>query len=109
MTERPVLGVGQRLFPGDRTESFLLAEDKTDAVVQSGTALVDHLRENGVYSSFETRRQLDRQGVGKLGEFPCVDAIVMGAYHHSRLNEIVGGGVTMTIIGQPPYWVMVSH
>lgn len=100
MTERPVLGVGQRLFPGDRTESFLLAEDNGCAIRK---ALVDHLREHGVYASFETRRQLDRQGVGKLGEFPCVDAIVMGAYHHSRLNEIVGGGVTMTIIGQPPY------
>jgi len=36
-----------------------VAEDKTDAIMQSGAALVDHLREHGV-----------RQGVGKLREFP---------------------------------------
>jgi len=37
------------------------------------------------------------------------DAIVMGAYHHSRLNETVWGGVTKTVIGAPPCWVMMSH
>ena len=38
-----------------------------------------------------------------------IDAIVMGAYHHSRLNKIVWGGVTKTVIGQPLCWVMISH
>lgn len=38
-----------------------------------------------------------------------IDAFVMGAYHRSRLNEIVLGGVTKTVIGQPPCWVMISH
>ncbi|UPT94739.1 universal stress protein [Bradyrhizobium barranii subsp. apii] len=89
-----------------------VADDKTDAIVQSGTALVDHLREHGVYASFETTKGRG-SSIGKvLGSWAnshAMDAIVMGAYHHSRLNEIVWGGVTKTVIGQPPCWVMISH
>ncbi len=89
-----------------------VADDKADAVVQSGTALVDHLREHGVYASFETAKG-GGSSIGKvLGSWAnshAMDAIVMGAYHHSRLNEIVWGGVTKTVIGQPPCWVMISH
>ncbi|MDA9508894.1 universal stress protein UspA [Bradyrhizobium sp. CCBAU 11386] len=89
-----------------------VADDKTDAIVQSGTALVDHLREHGVRASFETTK-VGGSSIGKvLGSWAnshAIDAIVMGAYHHSRLNEIVWGGVTKTVIGQPPCWVMISH
>ncbi|MDA9426793.1 MULTISPECIES: universal stress protein [Bradyrhizobium] len=89
-----------------------VAEDKTDAVIQSGTALVGHLREHGVYASFETTKG-GGSSIGKvLGSWANshgIDAIVMGAYHHSRLNEIVWGGVTKTVIGQPPCWVMISY
>ncbi|HXH43649.1 MAG TPA: universal stress protein [Bradyrhizobium sp.] len=89
-----------------------VTEDNTDAVVRSGTALVDHLREHGVRASFETTRG-SGNSIGKvLGSWANshgIDAIVMGAYHHSRLNEIVWGGVTKTVIGQPPCWVMISH
>ena len=89
-----------------------VADDKTDAIMQSGTALVDHLREHGVHASFETAKGRG-SSIGKvLGNWVNshgMDAIVMGAYHHSRLNEIVWGGVTKTVIGQPPCWVMISH
>jgi nucleotide-binding universal stress UspA family protein len=89
-----------------------VADDKTDAIVQSGTALVDHLREHGVRASFETTTG-GGSSIGKvLGSWAnsnAINAIVMGAYHHSRLNEIVWGGVTKTVIGQPPCWVMISH
>ena len=47
--------------------------------------------------------------LGSWAQSHAIDAIVMGAYHHSRLNEIVWGGVTKTVIGQPPCWVMISH
>jgi nucleotide-binding universal stress UspA family protein len=89
-----------------------VTDDKADAIGQSGTALVDHLREHGVYASFETAKG-SGSSIGKvLGSWAnshAIDAIVMGAYHHSRLNEIVWGGVTKTVIGQPPCWVMISH
>ncbi|WP_426614694.1 universal stress protein [Bradyrhizobium sp. McL0616] len=89
-----------------------VADDPTEAITQSGTSLVHHLREHGVYASFETVTG-GGSSIGKvLGNWAqshTIDAIVMGAYHHSRLNEIVWGGVTKTVIGQPPCWVMISH
>jgi nucleotide-binding universal stress UspA family protein len=89
-----------------------VVDDKSEAIVQSGTALVDHLREHGIYASFETARE-NGSSIGKvLGSWAnshAIDAIVMGAYHHSRLNEIVWGGVTKTVIGEPPCWVMISR
>lgn len=89
-----------------------VADDNTDVIAQSGTALVDHLREHGVYASFETAKG-GGSSIGKvLGSWANshgIDAIVMGAYHHSRLNEIVWGGVTKTVIGEPPCWIMISH
>lgn len=89
-----------------------VAEDETEAVVQSGTALVDHLREHGVFAAFETTKgggSSTGKVLGSWANSHGIDAIVMGAYHHSRLNEIVWGGVTKTVIGQPPCWVMISH
>jgi nucleotide-binding universal stress UspA family protein len=89
-----------------------VADDKTDAITQSGMSLVQHLREHGVYASFETAKGSGSSTGKVLGSWAnshAIDAIVMGAYHHSRLNEIVWGGVTKTVIGQPPCWVMISH
>ncbi|GGI32974.1 universal stress protein [Bradyrhizobium guangdongense] len=89
-----------------------VAEDKTEAIAQSGLSLVHHLREHGVYASFETVKS-GGSSIGKVlgawAQSHAIDAIVMGAYHHSRLNETVWGGVTKTVIGQPPCWVMMSH
>jgi nucleotide-binding universal stress UspA family protein len=89
-----------------------VADDKDEAITQSGNSLLDHLREHGVYASFETV-QGSGSSIGKVlqgwAQSHDIDAIVMGAYHHSRLNEIVWGGVTKTVIGQPPCWVMMSH
>jgi nucleotide-binding universal stress UspA family protein len=89
-----------------------VTDEKTDAITQSGADLVDHLREHGVFASFETVK-IDGSSIGKvLGSWAkahAIDAIVMGGYHHSRLNEVVWGGVTKTVIGEPPCWVMMSH
>ncbi|MCG2625971.1 universal stress protein [Bradyrhizobium sp. WYCCWR 13023] len=89
-----------------------VADDQDEAIAQSGDSLVHHLREHGIYASFETVKG-NGSSIGKvLGSWAqshAVDAIVMGAYRHSRLNETVWGGVTKTVIGQPPCWVMMSH
>ncbi|GLR85393.1 universal stress protein [Bradyrhizobium iriomotense] len=89
-----------------------VTDEQTDDVMTSGTGLVDHLREHGVPASFDAVR-IDGSSIGKVlaswARGHAIDAIVMGAYHHSRLNEIVWGGVTKTVIGDPPCWVMMSH
>ena len=84
----------------------------TQAEQESQLALANHLVEHGIKASFETVK-IDGSSVGKVFEAyvkaKAVDLLVMGAYRHSRLNEIVWGGATKTVIGRPPCWVMMSR
>lgn len=84
----------------------------TPAEQESQLALANHLVEHGIKASFETVK-IDGSSVGKVFEAyvkaKAVDLLVMGAYRHSRLNEIVWGGATKTVIGRPPCWVMMSR
>lgn len=63
-------------------------------------------------AGFETAK-IHGSSVGKVFEAyvkaNAVDLLVMGAYRHSRLNEIVWGGATKTVIARPPCWVMRSY
>jgi nucleotide-binding universal stress UspA family protein len=87
-------------------------DERSDDELRSGKALVDHLVEHGIKSSFETAG-IDGSSVGKVFEAYVgsnrIDLLVMGAYRHSRLNEIIWGGATKTVIGRPPCWVMMSR
>ena len=87
-------------------------DNRTQAEMDSGAALVRHLAEHGIRATFETTR-IDGSSVGKIFEAyvrkNAIDLMVMGAYRHSRLNEIVWGGATRTIVGRPPCWVMMSR
>jgi nucleotide-binding universal stress UspA family protein len=87
-------------------------DNVTAEEVGSGKALTEHLARHGVSATFETIG-IGGSSVGKVLEADVwahrSDLLVMGAYHHSRLNEIVWGGVTKTIIGRPPCWVMMSR
>jgi nucleotide-binding universal stress UspA family protein len=87
-------------------------DQKTPAKLESGAALVSHLAEHGIKATFETVK-IDGSSVGKVLEAyvnaNAIDLLVMGAYRHSRLNEIVWGGATKTVIGRPPCWVMMSR
>jgi len=84
----------------------------TSAEQESQLALVNHLVEHGIKASFETVK-IDGSSVGKVFEAyvkaKAVDLLVMGAYRHSRLNEVVWGGATKTVIARPPCWVMMSR
>ncbi len=87
-------------------------DNNTPAELESGTALVNHLAEHGIKATFEMIK-IDGSSIGKVFETyvnaNAIDLLVMGAYRHSRLNEIVWGGTTKTVIGRPPCWVMMSH
>jgi len=87
-------------------------DERTQSQVESGNALLRHLAEHGINATFETIR-IDGSSVGKVFEAyvkkNSIDLLVMGAYRHSRLNEVVWGGATKTIIGRPPCWVLMSH
>lgn len=89
-----------------------VTDKATAAEQESGLALVGHLAEHGIKASFETIK-IDGSSVGKVFEAyvktNASDLLVMGAYRHSRLNEIVWGGATKTVIARPPCWVMMSR
>ncbi|HXQ04273.1 MAG TPA: universal stress protein [Bradyrhizobium sp.] len=92
---------------------IITATDKiTPAEQESGTALVSHLAEHGIKATFEAVK-IEGSSVGKVFEAyvkaNAIDLLIMGAYRHSRLNEIVWGGATKTVIGRPPCWVMMSR
>ena len=75
-----------------------------DPITQSGMSLVHHLREHGIYASFETVKG-SGSSIGKvLGTWPdhAIDAIVMGASPSLTLNRSSGAVVKKTVIGEPP-------
>jgi nucleotide-binding universal stress UspA family protein len=95
------------------TVHIITATDtKTAAEMESGAALACHLAEHGIEATFEAVK-IDGSSIGKVFEAyvnaHAIDLLVMGAYRHSRLNEIVWGGATKTVIGRPPCWVMMSR
>jgi nucleotide-binding universal stress UspA family protein len=87
-------------------------DSNSPVALVSGATLVTHLAEHGIKAAFEAVR-IDGSSVGKVFETyvkaNAIDLLVMGAYRHSRLNETVWGGVTKTVIGRPPCWVMMSR
>ena len=95
------------------TVRIITATDKRSAEeMRSGADLVSHLAEHGIKATFETVK-IGGSSVGKVFESHvranAIDLLVMGGYRHTRLSEIVWGGATKTVIGQPPCWVMMSH
>jgi nucleotide-binding universal stress UspA family protein len=107
------VGDALSMLRGARDVQVITATDEnTPAEQQSGAELVRHLAGHGIKASFETVR-IGGSSVGKIFEAlvraGAVDLLVMGAYGHSRLNEWVWGGMTKTIIGRPPCWVIMSH
>jgi len=87
-------------------------DDKKPAEVVSAAALLAHLAEHGIKAAFEAVR-IDGSSVGKVFESyvktNMIDLLVMGAYRHSRLNQMICGGATKTVIGRPPCWVIMSR
>ena len=101
------------LLQSAATVRIITATDgKTPREVSSGEALLVHLAEHGIKAVFEAV-PIDGSSIGKVFESyvrsHTTDLLVMGAYRHSRLNEIIWGGATKTVIGRPPCWVMMSH
>jgi len=87
-------------------------DDRTADEMRSGADLVTHLAEHGIKASFEAVK-IGGSSIGKVFEAyvraHAIDLLVMGGYGRSRLSEIMWGGATKTVIGQPPCWVMMSR
>ena len=95
-----------------RVRIVTATDSVTAAQKASGEALERHLAEHRIRAGFETvgiGGRPDGKVFGEYVEDNGVDLLVMGGYRHSRLNELIWGGVTSTVINRPPCWVMLSH
>jgi nucleotide-binding universal stress UspA family protein len=95
-----------------RVRIVTAADGETNAQRASGTDLQRHLAEHGIQAQLDTIR-ISGSSVGKVFDAyvdeNAVDLLVMGGYRHSPVNEWFWGGMTNTIINEPPCWVMLSH
>ena len=77
-----------------------------------GTGLAAHLSRHGVKVETERLAAQDRDVARALreeaGRFGA-DLIVMGGYVHSRLRELIFGGVTQSLLRQSPVPLLMSY
>jgi nucleotide-binding universal stress UspA family protein len=95
-----------------RVRIVTATDQATAAQRSSGAALRGHLAEHGIEAQLDTIG-IQGSSVGKVFEAfvdkNAIDLLVMGGYRHSPLNQWFWGGMTNTIINDPPCWVMLSH
>jgi nucleotide-binding universal stress UspA family protein len=94
------------LFVGEPTDRPQLHGD------EPGVDIARHLSRHDVRVEIRQAHS-DELGVGDLilsrAASEGADLIVMGGYHHSRLRELLIGGVTKTILEHMPVPVFMSH
>jgi nucleotide-binding universal stress UspA family protein len=88
-------------------------EEPSLAARRSGSdALRQHLARHGIKATVETLKGSDSTVCDKILERASAhkaDLIVMGAYGHSRLREMILGGVTRTMLQRMTTPVLFSH
>ena len=95
-----------------RAESVSVLTADMEKVGAKPSALADYLAEHGI----EARTWAFRPDDGALGERILeeaaeagADTLVMGAYGHSRLREMVLGGVTQSVTAKSKIPVFMAH
>jgi nucleotide-binding universal stress UspA family protein len=91
---------------------FTVVGDKALDQSGSGSELSRHLARHGVDIILDEVKSQKRP-IGEVFEAYVVandiDLLVMGAYSHARLREILLGGATKSILARPPCWVLMSR
>lgn len=94
------------------SETLIVAIDPSPAAEASAERLVAHLGRHGAKASF---KRLTAAGVDPGAVLlNCIadesaELLVMGAYGHSRMRELVLGGATRTVFRQMTAPVLMSH
>jgi nucleotide-binding universal stress UspA family protein len=101
----PLLAAAERV-------SILMVRPEPDGMgAPPGADVTHHLGRHGV--KVEPVRIDDAGDVGALLLARCAaagaDVLVMGAYGHSRLRELVLGGATRTVLHETTLPVLLSH
>jgi nucleotide-binding universal stress UspA family protein len=99
---------------------LLQMADRVEVVTVSGTnprdgsaaMMAQHLAQHGIKADMKALARGDVDIGNTLVSYAAdvsADLIVMGAYGHSRLREIVLGGTTRTILQSMPVPVLMAH
>lgn len=89
-----------------------ITNEKVIDTNRSGAELAKHLARHGVEIILDTVDATGR-GIGSvLEEYVTLrnaDLLVMGAYGHSRVRDLILGGATKSMLSKPPLPVFLSH
>ncbi len=100
------------LVKADTVTVVEVREEEDEAYLSPGSDLAVHLSRHGVHAELVTVRGVDAAaGELLLAEVARLkaDLLVTGAYGHSRLKELVLGGVTRHLMRNSPVPVFFSH
>lgn len=77
----------------------------------TGEAVADRLRARGIAASARTLSVADREGAALLAAASGAgcDFLVMGGFGHSRVREMILGGVTRHMLAAAPVPILMSH
>ena len=109
---RAVTDASPILQQAKRVRVFSVIDDKPMTEAKGGARLASYLIRHGVDAIAEDVRcngQAIASAFEKYISEHAIDLLVMGAYGHSRLRELILGGATRSILGHPPTWVLLSH
>ena len=96
----------------DVTVTVITDEPATEERALLGSDAVDHLRRHGIEAVLNrTKSGNDDVGARLIAEAERqeADLIVMGGYGHSRLREILLGGVTYALLHEAPVPLLMAH
>jgi len=98
------------LVQADQVHILTVGTEKTDVTRADG--LVDYLAWHGItaeLSKLEPHKGSTGEALmSAAGERDC-DVIVMGGYGHSRMRELIFGGVTRYALNHAPIAVLMAH
>jgi len=94
------------------TAVTVLSVDPRTEADDSRKALIHHLGRHGLAASPEATERRDR-GIAEIIKARAVelgcDLVIMGAYSHSRLWEMVLGGATQDMLNSMTLPVLIAH
>jgi nucleotide-binding universal stress UspA family protein len=98
------------LQKADRVTVLTAPTQKTDPDVQSG--LVDYLGWHGVNAKAEVVEPGERavgEALLEAANDQSCDLLIMGGYGHSRMRELIFGGVTRYALSHAEIAVLITH
>ncbi|MBN8981209.1 MAG: universal stress protein [Rhizobiales bacterium] len=97
----------------DEVRIFSATNDKKMEGSARGIEIADKLKAEGVSATYDEVLKDNGSTIGTFMENYVAEhesnLLVMGAYGHSRLREFLLGGATMSVLINPPTWVMMSY